>query len=141
MRYVVDANVVLKALLAEPGSAPADALIASHLDGTSSLLAPDLIVAEVANALWKRSVQRQQLTMSEAQGVFDDFLALGIFLHSSSTLAESALRIAIKERHPAYDCFYVALAEQSACPFITADEKLRAKLKRVSILSLSNFVV
>jgi len=55
MRYVVDASVVAKALLREADSAVADALIESHRDGRCSLLAPEIIVAEVANALWKRS--------------------------------------------------------------------------------------
>ncbi len=136
---MIDASAILKSLLAESDSAPADALIASHRDGSSSLIAPDLIVAEVGNALWKRCDIRRQITAREARETFADFLALGLLLHPTAALAGAALDIAIKERHPIYDCFYVALAEQASCPFVTADEKLRAKLKRHPTISLSSF--
>jgi len=32
--------------------------------------------------------------------------------------------MAIDLRHPAYDCFYLALAERSASPLVTADDRL-----------------
>lgn len=141
MRYVVDASAVLKSLLGESDSAPADALIESHRDGFCSLLAPDLLVAEVGSALWKRSVIRQQITAREARELFSDFLALGILVHPSSALASVAMNIALRERHPIYDCFYVALAHQAGCAFVTADERLRAKFKGYSIIGLDSFTL
>jgi predicted nucleic acid-binding protein len=42
----------------------------------------------------------------------------------TSVLKDRALAIAIELRHPAYDCFYLALAKQSTSPLITADEHL-----------------
>jgi predicted nucleic acid-binding protein len=42
----------------------------------------------------------------------------------TSVLKDRALSIAIELRHPAYDCFYLALAERSASPLITADDRL-----------------
>jgi predicted nucleic acid-binding protein len=35
-----------------------------------------------------------------------------------------ALAIAIELHHPAYDCFYLALAEQNNSSFVTADDRL-----------------
>ena len=139
MRYVIDASAVLKSLLAETDSAPADALIASHRDGSSSLIAPDLIVAEVGYAVWKRCEVRRQITAREAREAFTDFLALGVLLHPSAALAGAAMNIAIREHHPIYDCLYIALAEQASCAFVTADEKLRTKFRRHSIIGLSSF--
>ena len=73
MRYVIDASVALKALLLEPGSAVAQMLFDAHRGGSISLHAPDLIIAEVANALWKRVAVKNQLTEAEAQDILDDF--------------------------------------------------------------------
>jgi predicted nucleic acid-binding protein len=42
----------------------------------------------------------------------------------TSALKDRALAIAIESRHPAYDCFYLALAERSTSPLVTADERL-----------------
>jgi predicted nucleic acid-binding protein len=38
-------------------------------------------------------------------------------------LAASAVRLAIDLGHPAYDCFYLALAVQEQYPLITADRR------------------
>ena len=42
----------------------------------------------------------------------------------TSVLKDRALAIAIELRHPAYDCFYLALAERSSSSLVTADERL-----------------
>lgn len=47
---VVDASVAVKWFLVEPGDREALAL----LDAAESLVAPELIVAEVVNVVWKR---------------------------------------------------------------------------------------
>jgi predicted nucleic acid-binding protein len=39
-------------------------------------------------------------------------------------LKDRALAIAIELRHPAYDCFYLALAERNTSPLVTADDRL-----------------
>ncbi len=141
MRYVIDASAVLKSLLAEPDSAPADALIESHLDGSCSLLAPDLLVAEIGNALWKRSAIRQLITAREARELFADFLALGILVRPSADLAGAAMDIALRERHAIYDCLYIALSDRAGCALVTADEKLRGKFKGYPIIGLSSFTI
>jgi predicted nucleic acid-binding protein len=38
-------------------------------------------------------------------------------------LAAAAARLAIELDHPAYDCFYLALALQEQCPVVTADQR------------------
>jgi predicted nucleic acid-binding protein len=39
-------------------------------------------------------------------------------------LKDRALAIAIELRHSAYDCFYLALAEQRTSSLVTADDRL-----------------
>jgi predicted nucleic acid-binding protein len=57
-----------------------------------------------------------------------NFLALGVTLQPSTTLAAAALKLATQERHSVYDMLYVVLAERNGCEFVTADEKLANKL-------------
>lgn len=52
----------------------------------------------------------------------------GIELHGMRALADMALEIAEALDHSAYDCFYLALAEELAVPFITADDRIKRKL-------------
>ena len=45
----------------------------------------------------------------------------------SVDLAGHALAIAREAGHPAYDCFYIALAERSDAHLVTADRRLVAR--------------
>jgi predicted nucleic acid-binding protein len=45
-----------------------------------------------------------------------------------ATLAERALAIAEELRHPAYDCFYLALAEAKEARLVTADRRFAQRL-------------
>ena len=123
MTLVVDASVACKWLVEEDGSEAAAAV----LDGGESLVAPDLIVAEVCNALW-RKLRAGEIAPAQAEagveslaGIFDDLVASG-------RLAVRAFAIAEALRHPVYDCFYLALAEQGDTRLVTADAVLLGRL-------------
>lgn len=127
MRYVVDANVVIKWFIPEIDSDKADRLLADFRSHRLDVVAPDILVAEVGSTLWKRSVKTKDISLAEAAASFTDFLDLGVPLQSSSAIAEEALNIANAVQHAVYDTLYVSLALKNRCEFITADEKLFQK--------------
>lgn len=121
MTLVIDASVAAKWVLPEDGADEATAL--RH--NTRPLIAPDIVDAEVGNVLWKRW-RKNEISGSDAvaalqvvSGLFDRKVAV-------SSLAESALRLAIEHDHPIYDCVYLALAAQEKASLATADRKLAA---------------
>jgi predicted nucleic acid-binding protein len=128
MQCVVDASVAAKWFLPEPYKDEAEELLRDFLDEKVELIAPDLIVSEVGNILWKRSTLRGEISATQASRSYANFLALGLILRPSSTIAAAALKLATERSHPVYDMLYVALAEQNGCDFVTADEKLVKKL-------------
>jgi len=121
--------VAVKWFIKEAYEQEAAALLRDFGDGKLELIAPDIIVSEVGNVLWKRSIVNPSISATEASASYRDFLALGIDLHACSSLASAAMRIAIDERRSVYDAMYVALAEQMACDLITADERLYSALR------------
>jgi predicted nucleic acid-binding protein len=129
--YVVDASVVLKWFLPEKDSGLADSLLEDFLNGDAELIAPDLILLETANALWKRVELRQELSATESSLIFRDLLTLPLSLHGSGPLADRAFQFAIKHRHSVYDAVYCALAIERNCEFITADQTLANKVRGV----------
>jgi len=115
--YVVDASVAIKWVVAETGTAEALALIGNRL------LAPALLQAEAANILWKK-VKRGEMSANEA-GIAARLLAsFGVEFRSPDRGLTRALELAMALNHPAYDCVYLALAEERGVPMVTADEKL-----------------
>jgi predicted nucleic acid-binding protein len=118
--YVIDASVAIKWVVSEPGTQEALALRQHRL------IAPDLLIAECANILWKK-VRRQELLTSEGIWAVQLLARADIDLESARPLMERATRLAIDLAHPAYDCVYIALAEARNCAFVTADESLCRK--------------
>jgi predicted nucleic acid-binding protein len=117
---VIDASVAIKWVIDEPGTRQALSLRRHRL------FAPDLLVAECANVLWKK-VRRRELTRDEACLAAGLLQRADIELAPMRALLEPATRLAIALDHPAYDCIYLALAESMRCDLVTADQRLSAK--------------
>jgi predicted nucleic acid-binding protein len=125
---VVDASIAAKWFFAEAGDEPARAVLASQ----NVLIAPDLIVAEVCNSAWKKVI-RSECSVAQALEVATRLAQVFRELVAGSVLAPRALELAVQLRHPAYDCFYVALAELAEAELITADRALVRIARRAGI--------
>ena len=114
MTLVVDASVAAKWLLEEAGTQQAREL----LMGDQPLLAPTLILSEVANAIWKavaRGATAEPLmeNLKEVPANFSKLVSI-------PALVDMALRLATHHNHPIYDC----LSLREAAPLVTADRRL-----------------
>jgi predicted nucleic acid-binding protein len=86
-------------------------------------VAPAILAAEIASALWKR-MRRGDIDRQKTLEAHERFEEICPLLLPIEDLAQRALELAIDTRHPVYDCFYVALAEELPAELITADERL-----------------
>jgi predicted nucleic acid-binding protein len=123
MRTVVDASVVLKWYFPESGAAEAERILLEAADGTRELLAPEFIVAEVANTLWKK-VRRQECDAEQAHTFLAAFSADAPTALATGALAPRALELAMQLDETVYDCLYVAAAIENGASLVTADAKL-----------------
>jgi predicted nucleic acid-binding protein len=119
MTLVVDASVALRWLFQQDGSDRAQVILGS----SDPLIAPDLVLYEITNAAWRLTAAKTvpldaaSAAVALAPKQFDDLVP-------ATTLTDRAFAIAVELRHPAYDCFYLALAEKRACRLVTADLRL-----------------
>jgi predicted nucleic acid-binding protein len=119
MTLVVDASVAIKWYLDEPHADAALELVAREPD----LIAPDLVVAEVGNALWKR--QRQgEITAEHVNAIAIALPKAFAALSPAADLIADALTLADHLDHPVYDCLYLALAARRQVELVTADRRL-----------------
>ncbi len=125
MTLVVDASVAVQWVLPEALSDRATAL---RLTG-EPIIAPDLVYAEIGNAIWKRAA-RGELSATTAVESLETATGLYNALFPMIGLAVRATEIAIALKHPIYDCFYLALAERERAPLVTADKRLMAMAKK-----------
>jgi predicted nucleic acid-binding protein len=118
---VIAASVAIKWVIAEEGTTEA-----LSLRRHNRLYAPELLVAECANVLWRKA-RRKELTEDEAVFAARLLQRADIELMPMRPLLEPATKLAIALDHPAYDCAYLALAERLTCDLVTADERFAAK--------------
>jgi predicted nucleic acid-binding protein len=129
---VVDASVAIKWYVPEPDSQRALKI----LSGGTRLLAPDLLIAEVGNILWKK-VRRGELTMAEARAIASALTKSSpLELCPASELLATAMSIAVAHQRSVYDSLYVALAHERSCQLVTADERLVSALSGTPYTSL-----
>jgi predicted nucleic acid-binding protein len=119
MRHVVDASVVASWYFDEPLSAKAELL----LEGPGELLAPDLLHLEIARLLFER-VARAEIGEAAADRVLAELRLVPFQLTPALDLAPAALSLSLRANLPVTDGFYLALAIQAGCPFVTADRHL-----------------
>jgi|CXWL01.1.fsa_nt_gi predicted nucleic acid-binding protein len=125
---IVDASVAIKWLVRED-----DSRLANLLIDRTDLAAPELTVCELANAIWKKW-KRGELAgvptrLPRITEIFDEVAPM-------TALAARAASIAIELDHPAYDCFYLALAEVRDDVVVTSDQRLMNKLAQTDYARL-----
>ena len=117
---VIDACVAIKWVVEEPGTAEALSLLRRH-----RLFAPELLAVECANVLWKK-VRRKEMSGQEALLAARLLQRADLELLPMRGLLDSMAELALALDHPAYDCAYLALAENLSCGLVTADRRLSA---------------
>jgi predicted nucleic acid-binding protein len=119
---VVDASVAVKWLIPEDDSPHAWRIQEKYQDEQLDIVAPYLVISEVANVLWKRA-RRGDLSVEAARRAYAQFLRDSPVLLDSNIVSNAALGLALAHHRPFYDCLYLALALDQRCDLVTADER------------------
>lgn len=121
---VVDASVAIKWVYSEELSPNAIRARSKY-----RLVAPELLLAECANILWKK-VRRGELADNEAVVSAAVLARGGVEMVPMGELIAGATRLAVELNHPANDCFYIELCRLRGIPLITADDRLIRKFRQ-----------
>lgn len=120
---VVDSSVAIKWFVVEPYSVEAHYILEEYQAGTLTLLAPDLLYAEVGNIVWKKH-RSQNLATEDAEEVLAAFRLVTFMVTSCAALLEEAYRLAMTHQRTVYDAMYLALSLRENCRWVTADERI-----------------
>lgn len=118
---ILDASVFIRAVR---GNEPALSWVRRAWGREVRLVAPALILAEVANGLLKY-VERGEMVPDDAYGAVRDVQMLTKRV-ALEVLFPRALELALARGLTAYDAAYAHLAEVGQRPLVTADRRLAA---------------
>jgi predicted nucleic acid-binding protein len=125
-RLVLDASAVVRIIEGSPQAVALQDAVAS----ADLVLAPELMLTEVANALWRlqRSGQLEkqglQKRLSRARDLVDH-------IEPDRSLLAEALALATHMDHPVYDCLYLVLARREVAALLSADQRMLALAAQV----------
>ena len=124
MKVVVDASVAVKWFVTEQWTEESRRLLARSIDR----YAPDLILSETANVIWKKARRKE---IQDPNRYFAELAHLPdvLVLRPSQEIVARASTIAWDLNHPVYDCLYLACAEAEGMPLVTADRRLQAAVE------------
>jgi predicted nucleic acid-binding protein len=130
--FVVDAPVAAKwQLLDEDHAEVALALLRGFADGEFDLLAPDHIRYEVANAITMATRRTPaRLSVERAEAAIVAFLSLRLTTSNDNDLLNAAYAVAREYNCAYYDALYLALAQRTECPLVTADRRFYQRAGR-----------
>ena len=126
-QFVVDACVAIKWLIPETQSEDA----AKLLNANHTLFAPDLLLAETGNVLWKK-IRAGQISQAEGLQALELIQNSPLQFFKTPLLLQDAFDLATRLDRSIYDCFYLALAIRQECQMVTADEKFLNALHNTS---------
>lgn len=137
--YVIDASVCIKWFSSrdEEDVNIASLLRKQHMNRNILLMAPDILVYEIVNALaYNPLYDTEKLNMA-----INSLYGMGIsFIRPYMEILYESSKLHFINKITIYDSVYIALAKYINAQFITADEKLFEKVKGIgSIILLKNY--
>jgi predicted nucleic acid-binding protein len=126
--HVIDASAILNFIMPDEKTNPIiSKIFKAYQQNKNTLVAPRLILYEVANAL-NSAIIRKRTTFPIAQKILQKFSKLPILYLEINEL--KTLTLANQNQISFYDASYLHLSQKLKCPLITLDKKL-AKLSHV----------
>jgi predicted nucleic acid-binding protein len=122
-RLVIDSGVIIKWFVDEPFYPEARRIRDQYRNGSLTLVAPDLLYAEVGNIVWKKQ-RFQGLSATDAADVMRALKPYSIPTTPAADLLDDAYLLAVTHGRTVYDALYLALSVRENCRVVTADQRL-----------------
>lgn len=133
---IIDTSVAYKFFAPEEeGYKEATGILRRHIEGSETILIPDLLLYELANA-W--STKTQLKTGRIAINLNDLKVANFEIERVNFNLIAEAIELSRSHRISVYDACYAVIAKRNHCTLVTADDKFAEKLNLPFIKKLSD---
>jgi len=131
LSYVVDASIVVAWFIpGEPWTVKARKLRDEYAEGLVRLYAPNILVYELNNSLWK-AVRRNLIDFKVASSCIEVFSKIAPeLLPLSLDEQHKALKIAVDESITFYDSAYIVITQATGSTLVSADLDLASVARK-----------
>ena len=133
MNIVLDSSVIAKWYFKEENFQKARQILETHRLHLAQITVPVLLFFEIGNIFINKKIAARDKFARNIQDLYDVNLTV---IEINDLLLQLTFAIAAKYKLSFYDATYVATAESLKCDFITADEKLVEKTKKLKFVKL-----
>ena len=136
--YVVDASVAVQWFTAynEQSLKQAYEVLRGALEKNYELMAPDILLHEVSNAL----VRGKKLRGKSLERSLDVFFSLPLtYFRATNELIASASLLAAEYSLPVYDALYCALALERHAPLITGTIRHQGRVRGLAVIDINDW--
>ncbi len=135
LKVVIDASIVVKWFVEEENYEIALKIRDKYVEGEIEIIAPELIIFEVLNALYYKKL----FTLEELKEIANALDAFSFKLFPlKNEYAKKAIEVAIENDITIYDSSYISLALIENSKMYTADEQLIEKLNKKYLKFVKN---
>ena len=135
MKIILDTSTALHVALQGEHAAP----LARVLEQATQVMSPQIVRAELGNALWKY-MRWQQMPLDQALQHWEDAAGLIDQLLDDAVLMPQAMSLATKHELSVYDMLYIAAALQQGARLLTLDKKLKVLALKIDPQLVADFV-
>lgn len=133
-RLVIDASVAVKWFSKEIYQRQAESVLKRAYQNKLSLFAPELLIYEVGNALWKGKQLDEERIGAALNSLY--YLPLD-FSYLSQSLIKAVVLLMVKYNLTFYDAVYAGLAYEISCPLLTSNPKDFQKISEIKTIDLA----
>ena len=134
--HAIDTSALIKYVLPEQESGIVEHVVALHHGGVVDLAAPEYLLVECANVLWKH-LQRNNVQIEDAVPSFRELKELGNHLVPNLDLLDATLLFAQDHGVAVYHALFGVLAARESAPRITSDAALVRRRSGTGIQAVS----
>ncbi|MEM0143064.1 MAG: type II toxin-antitoxin system VapC family toxin [Candidatus Parvarchaeum sp.] len=136
---VIDASALVKLIVDEPHSDFVRKKIEEETAKNEPIYAPDIILVEVSNVLWKYS-EFKKLQEVDLFGALEDLIEYWnkLKIGAAQYLIKNAVKIAKENKLSVYDSLYLSQSLVYGAPLLSFDRKLMHMAERIGIKIITN---
>jgi predicted nucleic acid-binding protein len=131
----IDASAIIKLVIKEKDSDIARKLFDDVLEVGEPILAPDLILTEAVNGIWKHLILLKDLSEKQFDIAIDNLIIIltNITLSRTDESLKEAIKIAKEQKIAFYDALYVAISISKDAPLFTFDKPVLDKCAGIGL--------